>query len=56
MTLDLIDAWQEAGGELEYLFVPGLPHAYAYEASPDTSRLVEVIRGFIERRRAQPTA
>jgi len=51
MTLDLIDAYQEAGGELEYLFVPGQPHAYAYEASKETSRLMEVIQGFIQRRR-----
>ena len=39
MTLDLLREWQNAGGALQYLFYPGLPHAFAYEASPETTQL-----------------
>ena len=48
MTLDLLRAWQDAGGALQYLFYPGLPHAFAYEASAETTRLEEDIWPFID--------
>lgn len=47
MTLDLVRAYQDAGGCLQYLFQPGLPHAYAYQASPQTTLLAgELLRFF----------
>ena len=53
MTLDLVTALQEAEVPLRYAFNPGLPHAYAYEASPETTRLVHEIVPFIEHRRGR---
>lgn len=47
MTLELVREYQDAGGALNYLFYPGLPHAFAYQASPETSRLAEEIRRFL---------
>ena len=47
MTLDLVREYQEAGGALHYLFYPGLPHAFAYQASPETTRLAGEIRTFL---------
>lgn len=48
MTLELLRAWQDAGGALQYLFYPGLPHAFAYEASAETTGLEEDIWPFID--------
>ena len=36
MTLDLLAAYQERDGDLTYHHMPGLPHAFAYEASTAT--------------------
>ena len=49
MTLDLIRAYQDAGGTVHYLFYPGLPHGFAYGASCETTRLSEEIRWFFLR-------
>ena len=49
MTLDLVRAYQDAGGVLHYLFYPGLPHAFAYQVSAETTRLAGEIRTFLER-------
>ena len=49
MTLDLIRAYQDAGGTVHYLFYPGLPHGFAYGESCATTRLSEEIRGFFLR-------
>ena len=49
MTLDLLREYQDAGGTLHYLFYPGLPHAFAYQASPETTRLAGEIRVFLDR-------
>ena len=49
MTLDLIRAYQDAGGTVHYLFYPGLPHGFAYGASRETTRLSEEIRWFLLR-------
>lgn len=46
MTLELVREYQDAGGSLTYLFYPGLPHAFAYQASPDTTRLGREVRTF----------
>ena len=50
MTLDLLSAYQDAGGTLQYLFYPGLPHAFAYQSSPETTSLAGEIREFLGRR------
>ena len=49
MTLNLVRQYQRAGGELHYLFYPGLPHAFAYQASPETTRLSGELRWFFDR-------
>ena len=49
MTLDLVHAYQDAGGLLNYLFWPGLPHAFAYEASAATTRLSGELAVFLSR-------
>lgn len=46
MTLDLVRAYQEAGGALHYLFLPGLPHAFSYQASAATTRLAAALGAF----------
>ena len=48
MTLDLLREYQRAGGDLQYLFYPGLPHAFAYQASPETDRLLQDMWPFVE--------
>ena len=47
MTLELVRDYQDAGGSLDYLFYPGLPHAFAYQASAETSRLADQVRAFL---------
>ncbi len=47
MTLALVRGYQEAGGELRYHFYPGLPHAFAYQASAETTRLSAEVRAFL---------
>lgn len=47
MTLDLVREYQNAGGFLYYEFLPGLPHAFAYQASPQTTRLGVMIERFL---------
>lgn len=49
MTLDLVSEYQEAGGTLHYRFLPGLPHAFAYEASPATTALAVELDHFFKR-------
>ena len=48
MTLDLVRAYQDAGGALRYLFYPGLSHAFAYQESVETTRLAGEIRTFLK--------
>ncbi|MDE0191833.1 MAG: alpha/beta hydrolase [Gammaproteobacteria bacterium] len=47
MTLELVREYQDAGGSLNYLFYPGLPHAFAYQASAETSRLADQVQAFL---------
>ena len=47
MTLELVREYQDAGGSLNYLFYPGLPHGFAYQASADTTRLAREVRAFL---------
>lgn len=56
MTLDLVDAYQEAGGALRYLFLPGLPHAFAYQASAATTRLAAELGAFFHAQLRGPGA
>lgn len=47
MTNDLLSAFRGVGHEVEYLHMPGLPHAFAYEASADTDQCEAAVWGFI---------
>lgn len=47
MTLELVRDYQDAGGSPDYDFYPGLPHAFAYDASPETTRLGLQVRAFL---------
>ena len=49
MTRDLLREYEEAGGSLHYVFYPGLPHAFAYQASAETTRLAGEVRDFFNR-------
>ncbi|MBM3139611.1 MAG: alpha/beta hydrolase [Chloroflexi bacterium] len=50
MTMDLVDAYQSAGGALEYAFYPGLPHAFSREETAETRALAAGIDAFVRRR------
>lgn len=56
MTLDLVREYQAAGGALHYLFYPGLPHGFAYEASAATASLGEEVATFFRRQLGPPQA
>ena len=47
MTNDLLSAFRGVGHEVEYLHMPGLPHAFAYEASTDTDQCEAAVWDFI---------
>ena len=47
MTNDLLSAFRGVGHEVEYLHMPGLPHAFAYEASADTDQCESAVWNFI---------
>ena len=49
MSLDLMREYQDAGGALHYRYLPGLPHAFAYQASCDTTRLAGEVDSFFRR-------
>lgn len=49
MTLQLVRAWQRAGGVLNYLFYPGLPHGFGHRPSPDTDRMFGDLWPFVDR-------
>ncbi len=49
MTLQLVRAYQRAGGVLNYLFYPGLPHGFGHHPSPDTDRMFDDLWPFVER-------
>jgi len=48
MTLDLVTAYQERNGLLEYRYLPGLPHAFAYQPSKATDILAVDVLSFIQ--------
>jgi fermentation-respiration switch protein FrsA (DUF1100 family) len=52
MTLDLLRAYQAAGGHVEYAFYPGLPHAFATSDSVAAADCVEAVACFLRRRLA----
>lgn len=49
MTFELMKAYQDAGGRLEYSFYPQQPHAFGHRASADTNHLIESMKDFVER-------
>ena len=48
MTLNLIRQYQQVQGRISYRFMPNLPHAFAYEASPETTNCERTIWQFIQ--------
>ena len=48
MTLNLIREYQRANGNIHYRFMPGLPHAFAYQASDATTECEQYIWQFIQ--------
>ena len=50
MTLDLLRMLQACDAELTYRYMPGLPHAFAYEPSFDTDRCADYVWTFIRER------
>jgi len=50
MTFDLMRAWQARGGQLEYAYYPGQPHAFGHRPSEATNDLVRLIADYIHRR------
>ena len=48
MTLELVRAYQNANGHLSYRFMPGLPHAFAYESSAATMECELYIWQFVQ--------
>ena len=49
MTNDLLTAFKGVGSEAEYLHMPGLPHAFAYEASAATNECEAEVWQFIKK-------
>ena len=47
-TIDLLTALQSQKAEVSYRYMPGLPHAFAYNSSKDTDRLINYIWLFIQ--------
>ncbi|MEP7211081.1 MAG: alpha/beta hydrolase [Alphaproteobacteria bacterium] len=54
MTFDLLHAWQARGGEVEYAYFPGQPHAFGHRPSEATTDLIRMVGAFIQRRLAEP--
>lgn len=54
MTAALVQAYQEAGGYLEYVFFPGQPHGFAHRPSATTDDCIRAMRSFISRRLQAP--
>ncbi len=48
MTLDLVAAYQERDGFVDYRYLPGLPHAFAYQPSKATDVLAADVLAFIQ--------
>lgn len=47
MTLDLLRMLQSRDADLTYRYMPRLPHAFAYEPSPDSERCADYVWSFI---------
>jgi len=53
MTFALLDALQNAQVATDYLFYPGMPHAFAHRPSESTDDCIRGMRDFIQRQIAQ---
>lgn len=49
MTLDLLRAWQNRGGRVDYAFYPGMPHAFGHRPSPATDEMIRLVADFAHR-------
>lgn len=50
MTLALVEAYQNAGRELDYALFPGQPHGFAHRPDPASDDCIRLMRAFIARR------
>ncbi len=46
MTFNLLRAWQEREGYVEYAHYPGLPHAFGHVDSLESRHMIELIKSF----------
>jgi acetyl esterase len=53
MTFDLISAWQDNNGPVDYLFYPSEAHAFGHRPSKASEDLVQAMHNFIARRLSQ---
>ena len=49
MTFDMIQAYQTAGGYVDYAYYPDQPHAFAHKPSNDTDDCINLMHDFIKR-------
>lgn len=49
MTHELMKSFQNAGGKVDQLFYPGMPHAFGHRDSASTDDLILAMRDFINR-------
>lgn len=49
MTHELMKSFQNAGGKVDQLFYPGMPHAFGHRDSASTDDLISAMRDFINR-------
>jgi len=49
MTFSLLENLQNAGVKVDYLFYPGMPHAFGHKDSASTTDLIAAMKAFIDR-------
>lgn len=50
MTFALLESLQKKNATIDYLFYPGMPHAFGHRPSPATDDLIQAMRDFVNRR------
>ena len=54
MTFEMMSAYQNAGGYVDYAYYPNQPHGFAHKSSADTDDCIRLMRDFIQRRITSP--
>ena len=49
MTYEMMTAYQNAGGYVDYAYYPNQPHAFAHKPTSDTDDCIDLMRQFIKR-------